>query len=437
MKYVMDCAYLLAALAYSPVLIYKMIKHDRYKGGWAQRFGCVIRKTPAKKCIWIHAVSVGEVNATQTIIDQLLQKFPDLDIVLSTTTDTGFARATALFDDKHTVIYFPLDFSCTMARAFRNIKPTLCLLMELEVWPNFVNIAKQSSVPVVVANGRISDRSYTRYKLVKPIIEKIFNNITLILAQTKEYADRFAKIGCPAEKVVVTGSLKYDTAQICDKVEGAAELEKQLHLENKKLIVAGATGTDEEPIILEAYRNLLHHDKYHDIRLVIVPRKPERFKEVAQMIKQRGFACIRYSEVKKSDVPPTSDNQTIILGDTMGDLRKFYSLAHLIFVGRTLVPMGGSDMMEAAALGKCTMFGPGAFNFKQTVDALLQGNGAILVKDSHQLLDSIIKCLNEPAYADEIARNGREVIKQNQGATTRSIEQIEKFLKIDETPEEY
>ncbi len=429
MRFLIDFVYLLAAAAYSPVVIYRAIRHKRYRTGWAQRFGKIIRKDRAlKKCIWVHAVSVGEVNAATTVIKELQNRFPDFEILISTTTDTGFARATALFAENLQVFYFPFDLSWIMRRAFRKIRPAICLLMELEIWPNFLSIAQQSNIPVVVVNGRISNKSFSKYKKIKPIAKKIFRKVTLVLAQTDEYAQRFKEIGCPDEKVIVTGSLKYDTAQITDKVESADALAAQLDIENQRLWVAGATGNDEEQILLDVYQNLKQKDQFGDLRLAIVPRKPERFDEVAQIIEQTGFSLIRYSQLKDKTTPPTTDNQAVILGDTMGDLRKFYSLATIIFVGRSLVPMGGSDMIEAVALGKLTIFGPHAFNFKQTVDALLEGEGAIMVKDEQDLLRTMQKCLAEPDFARKIARNGREVIKKNQGATKKTINQIATFL---------
>lgn len=429
MSIVIDLLYLLTAVVITPFVIYRMLRYKRYRTGWAQRFGKIIRKDPAlRKCIWLHAVSVGEVNATKTIVKELRNRFSDFEIVISTTTDTGFARATSIFGADHMVFYFPLDLSWIMRRAFRGIRPAVCLLMELEVWPNFVRIARRLKIPVVVVNGRISDNSFRRYEKIKPIAKIIFRKLTLILAQTDEYARRFVRIGSPPDRVIVIGSLKYDTAQITDKVEGSDALAAQLNIENKKLWVAGATGNDEEKILLETFRNLKQQEQFSNLRLVIVPRKPERFEEVAQLIEQAGFDLIRYSRLKDKTAPPPADSQAVILGDTMGDLRKFYSLATIIFVGRSLVPMGGSDMAEAAALGKCTTFGPHAFNFKQTVDALLQGQGAIMVKDKQQLLETMEKCLTDTDFAQTIAQNGQEIIRKNQGATTKTIDQIEKFL---------
>ena len=428
MRIILDLLYLLAAIAYSPVIIYRAIRYKRYRAGWDQRFGKISRRSPHKKCIWLHAVSVGEVNAAKTIIKELENKFGDFEIVISTTTDTGFARAKNLFSKNHQVIYFPFDFSWIMRRAFNNIRPAICLLMELEVWPNFVQFAQQSNIPAIVVNGRMSDKSFPRYQKIKPLVKKMFGKISLTLAQTEQYARRFKELGCQDEKVIVTGSLKYDTAQLTDKVEGADALAAQLNIGSERLWVAGATGNDEEKILLDVYKNLKQDNRFVDLRLAIVPRKPERFDEVAQLIERMDFPLIRYSRIKNNTAPPPIDSQAIILGDTMGDLRKFYSLAAIIFVGRSLVPMGGSDMVEAAALDKCTVFGPYAFNFKQTVDALLADSGAIMVKNQEELLQTMQKCLSDSDFAQSIANNGREVIRKNQGATKNTIDQIAKFL---------
>jgi len=427
MRILIDFIYLLAAAAYSPIIIYRAIKYNRYRSGWNQRFGTINRKFPEKKCIWLHAVSVGEVNAAKTVINELQNKFPDFEIVISTTTDTGFTRATNIFGENFKVFYFPFDFSWSMRRAFRNIRPAICLLMEQEVWPNFVRTAQRSNIPVVVINGRISDKGFARYKKVKPIAKMIWQKVTLVLAQTEEYAKRFITIGARPENVIVTGSLKYDTAQITDKVDGADTLAAQLSITDERLWVAGATGPGEEKIILNVFTNLTTGQQFKDLRLVIVPRKPERFDEVAQLIKDAGFDFVRYSSLKDTNTK-YPEKIPVILGDTMGDLRKFYSLATIIFVGRSLVPIGGSDMMEAAALGKPTIFGPHAFNFRQTVDALLEDEGAVMVKDEQDLLQTMQKCLTDADFAQKIAKNGRQVIKNNQGATQKTMCQIAALL---------
>lgn len=428
MRFLIDAAYFAAAVAISPVFLYRLIRHGRYRTGWGQRFGRVDRREPRKRCIWLHAVSVGEINAAQTLVAEIEKQFSDFEIVVSTTTDTGFARAEKLFGQTRAVFYFPFDFSWVMRRAFRRLDPSICLLMELEVWPNFIFTAHERGVPVLVLNGRISDRSFSRYQRIKGVTRRFFGKLDLVLAQTQEYAERFRELGCPADRVVVTNSLKYDTAQVADTVEGAEALAGKLNLKGERLWVAGGTGDDEEKIILDVYKSLMQEGQFNDVRLAIVPRKPERFNEVAQVIEQAGFPLVRYSQLKNSAAPAAMNGKPVILGDTMGDLRKFYSLAAAIFVGRSLVPMGGSDMMEAAALGKCTMFGPHAFNFRQTVEALLKGGGAIQVADKDDLLANMKRCLAEPAYAAQIAQAGQAVIRQNQGATARTMESLARLL---------
>ena len=421
MRYLIDVAYLLAAVGLSPVVIYRMLWQKRYRRGWGNRFGKVERRRPERKCIWIHAVSVGEVNATRTLVAELKRKLPDFEIVISSTTDTGFARAEALYGGEHCVFYFPLDLSWVVAKVFRSINPAVCLLMELEVWPNFVATAQRLQIPVVIVNGRITRKSCRRFGMVKPLAAWMFRKIDLVLAQSDEYARRFAAVGVVPERVVVTGSLKYDTAEVTDSVEGVEVLREQLDVGDERVLVAGGTGPGEEKILLDVYGRLRR--QFEDLRLVIVPRKPERFGEVAELIERSGFEFVRFSSIK-SGGEKVGGKVPVILGDTMGDLRKFYCLADVAFVGRSLVPMGGSDMIEAVALGKCCVFGPHTFNFAQTVEDLLAENGAIQVNNADELLAALRKCLGEPSYAAKIAAAGRAVVKKNQGATQRSVEKI-------------
>jgi 3-deoxy-D-manno-octulosonic-acid transferase len=428
MKSLNDLIYLLALIAISPKILYRVTTQNRYRHGWSERLGKVRRNFPDKKCLWIHAVSVGEVNATKTIVAELKKHLPRYEIVISATTDTGIEQARKLYSKEFRVFYFPFDFSFIVHRAFKHLKPDICLLMELEVWPNFTSRAHRLNIPVVVVNGRISDRSFPRYKLVKFFVKPTFKKVSLFLAQTKEYADRFIALGGHHDTAIVTGSVKYDTAQVTDKVEGADQLAGQLNIANQRLWIAGGTGPKEEEIILDVFKKLKQKEKYNDLRLAIVPRKPERFDEVADLIKQSGFELSRYSRIKNSQ-EKLSAQDTVILGDTMGDLRKFYSLAAIVFVGRSLVPMGGSDMMESAAMGKCTIFGPHTFNFSQTVKSLLHSQGAIEVKNENELYEIIQKCLDEPQFTRQIGASGQKVIKENQGATQKTISAIINLLK--------
>ena len=428
MKLVLDALYLTAALALSPLIAYRVLKHNRYRRGWAQRCGRIVRRSPEKRCLWLHAVSVGEVNAAQSILAELAAKLPDAEFVVSTTTDTGFARAQSLYGDQHLVTYFPFDLSPFVERAFAQLRPCLCLLMELEIWPNFMKTAHHHRVPVLVVNGRISDKSFVSYRRVRPLIKSMFSRVHLVLAQTEEYAARFVQLGCAADKVIATGSLKYDTAQVGAHIEGADSLAARLDLNGHPVWVAGGTGVDEEVLILEAFEHIRRDSRFQTLRLVIVPRKPERFDLVAELIHRTGMPFVRYSRLKGGTLSRHRQADAIILGDTMGDLRKFYSLATVVFVGRSLVPMGGSDMMEVAALGKPTLFGPHTFNFRQTVDALLKGQGALEVTDAAQLTAAVTRCLLDPDYAAGMGQRGQEVIRSQQGATARCLHQILKVL---------
>jgi len=429
MGILLNVCYVVGLILYSPRIIYRMIREKRYRSGWGQRLGRLGRKYPRKPCLWLHAVSVGEVNAAGTLIPALREKLPGYEIVLSSTTDTGMARATAVYGDQLAVFYFPFDLSWIMRRAIGRLEPRLILLMELEVWPNLACIAQKRDIPVVVINGRLSDRSFPKYKKVRWVTAWMFKKVSLVLTQTSEYAKRFIELGCPARRVQVTSSLKYDTAQTDGPVPGADRLAEQIHLGADRLWVAGGTGPGEEQIILDVYKRLRRQGGLAGLRLAVIPRKPERFDEAAALIEQTGFEYVRYSKLKAVDTC-TEGRPAIILGDTMGDLKKFYALASVVFVGRSLVPMGGSDMMEPAGLGKCTTFGPHTFNFKQTVDALLAGVGAIEVGDEEQLYDITFKCLSNPEFAGAVADAGRKVIRQNQGATQRTVNAIAELLGV-------
>ncbi len=424
-----DLLYLAAAVIISPRVIYRMVRHGRYRAGWGHRLGWVNRRAPEKACVWIHAVSVGEVNAARTLIERLGEQLPDYEIVISATTDTGFDRASALYGQTNAVFYFPADVSFIMRRAFDRLRPNICLLMELELWPNLSRIAKERDIPIVIVNGRLSDRSFPRYKLIRPLVRRMFGTVSRVLAQSQEYADRFIYLGCPTDRVIVTSSLKYDTAQIADTVEGADGLAVQLNLGGEPFLVAGGTGSGEEKIILDVFAELKKRPPLADIRLAIVPRKPERFDEVAALIALTEFDFVRYSEIKATGRTVTG-KPAVILGDTMGDLKKFFCLATgPVLAGRSLTPHGGSDMMEPAALGKCTIFGPHTYNFKQTVNALLSQGGAIQVRDGDELLDVLGDCYDRPDHAMSVAQAGRKVIRQNQGATERSVTAIRELLQ--------
>lgn len=245
MRILMNLLYVAALAVYSPKILYQRLFHGRYRGGWDQRRGFIDRKHPDKPCVWIHAVSVGEINAARTLIEQITRQMPGFEIAISSTTDTGLARAKALYANDYAVFYFPFDFSWIMKRAFARLNPAMILLMELEVWPNLASIANEKNISVVVVNGRLSDHSFPKYQKIRGITKAMFRKVSLVLAQTDEYAQRFIDLGCEPEKVIVTSSLKYDTAQTGGTVDGADRLGEQINLGKEALWVAGGTGPGE------------------------------------------------------------------------------------------------------------------------------------------------------------------------------------------------
>ncbi|AQQ70064.1 3-deoxy-D-manno-octulosonic acid transferase [Limihaloglobus sulfuriphilus] len=418
MRYFLNIFYSIALVLYLPKVLYRRYVHGRYKDGLAHRFAR-FGTLPHRRgsVIWIHAVSVGEVNATRSLIKELRAMDAGLEFVITSTTDTGYARAKAVYKDDVDIFYFPFDFSWIMRRAFASIKPTVCVLMELEVWPNFIYTAGKNKVPVIVANGRISDNSYPTYRKLRWFVKRIFSNITIFCAQTEVYARRYLSLGGRDGTVVVTSSLKYDTVETDPlRVPGRNELTNEIsYTPERPFLVAGGSGPGEEQMLLDVYESLYKINK--KLRLAVVPRKPERFDEVAALIEKSPHSSMRYSALKNGKGSSGAD---IILVDTMGDLRKFYSIAHLVFVGRSLVPMGGSDMLEAAALKVFTTFGPHTFNFRQTVEVLTAGQGAVEAADSHELKAVLAKALQDDAYRNDTARRGQEIIISNQGASAKT-----------------
>ena len=339
----LDILYSAGLLLSSPVWLYKMARHGRYRTGWGERFGAAPVRYGLQPIIWVHGVSLGEINAARTLVKELHSQLPDYRVVISTTTDTGMAAATKLFAPDHLVFRWPLDFTWAVRRALLRLRPDLVILMEGEVWPNFLAACGKRGIPAVIVNARMSPRG-ARWKKLGSIAARLFNRLAAVGVQDAQYAQRYIDMGVDHAKVHVTGMLKYDTAEVASTLPGQDELAKTMGIgEGSQLIVAGGTGPGEEKMILDIFPDLAR--SHPAARLAIVPRKPERFDEVARLIAASGFAAVRRSQKKDGAEGPV-DSTAVILGDTMGELRKFYSLAAAVFVGRTLVPMGGSDMIE-------------------------------------------------------------------------------------------
>ncbi len=422
MRLIADFAYLLAGLLYLPVALYQALVLGKNRHGWRERFGFVRHFDPDRRRIWIHAVSLGEINATPRLVEALQSRLPEADIVFSTTTDTGYARGVQLYGADR-VFRFPLDFSPVIARVLRRVRPSLIVLVELEVWYNLVRMATRRGVPVAVVNGRLTERSAGRFGKLGAPVRTMFSDLAWVGAQDEAIAGRFRELGTPADRVEVTASMKWDTATVCDSVDGAEMLGRALGIGGSlPLWVCGSTGPGEETLLLDAYRHIVSTMNENPPLLAIVPRKPERFDEVARLIERQGFACVRRS-VHGDDNPVSSlPGGGVVLGDTMGELRKFYSLAAVVFVGRSLVPMGGSDPMEVAALGKPMIIGPHTANFRLPVEALLRAEAIRVVESSDELQDALAALLQDGVLAEALGRHARQVVLDHQGATERTAD---------------
>ncbi len=427
MRWIANLVYFFAAIVYTPVLAYQIVRQGKNRRGWRERFGHVDVPPREGRRIWVHAVSLGEVNAARTLIESLERTLPDCDIVISSTTDTGYARACALYGQKR-VFRYPLDFSWIVARALRRIEPAMLVLVELEVWYNAVRLANQRGVRVAVVNGRLTERSAARLGRLGPLSRSMFAKLSWVCAQDQAIAARFETLGVQAARVQITGSMKWDTATVTTHVEGADQLAGALGIESgRPLWVCGSTGPGEETIVLDAYRRLMTEGV--DLTLAIIPRKPERFDEVARLIEHQSFRCVR--RTNRPDGSPASaplNGSDVILGDTMGELRKFYSLADVVFVGRSLVPMGGSDPMEVAALGKAIIAGPHLDNFAVAAGALRDREALRIASDAAELATHVRAVVADPSAALVAGDAARQVVTDHQGATEVTVDALARLL---------
>ena len=411
MRWLYDLAYVSAAIVSSPIWLFRLLRTGKLRTDWPARFGRgpVLAPTDAPR-ILIHAVSVGEVNAIRQLVERLASLPSRPEIVIATTTNTGTARAMELYRSSHAVVRFPFDLSWSVDRFLNRVRPDLVALVELEVWPNFVRAASARAIPVCVINGRLTERSAKRYAHVSWAIKPAFRQLGLALVQDETYAARFRRLGVAADRVVVAGTMKWDTARIEDHVDGAEALANELGIDRASpLVVAGSTAPGE-PELLDA--SVPQH-----AQLLCAPRKPEWFEQAAAAMP----GCARRSLGQRG-----SDTRRFLL-DTIGELRRAYALADLVIVGRSFGALHGSDMMEPAALGKAVVVGPAVDDFQQTVDAMLAGD-AIVQTTADRLPLVIAGLLGDPARRVELAENARRVIRAHQGSTDRHVAMLERLL---------
>jgi len=436
MRWIADFAYLLTGLFFFPVLAYQAIMQRKNRRGWRERFGFVRKFDPERPRIWIHGVSLGEIDATPKLAAAIRRRFPDHDLIFSTTTDTGFARAVELYG-RPNVFRFPLDFSLVVSRVLRRVRPTMIVLVELEVWFNLTRLASARGVPVAVVNGRLTERSARRLRRLGPIGRSMFRCLSWVGAQDEAIAARFASLGVDPSRIAVTSSLKWDSALLDEAATSDKSMALATGIDGRRPVwVCGSTGPGEERIILDAYRRLeVSIPASRDGSppesprpyLVLVPRKPERFDEVAALIQEMGYRCLRRRDCLNRESPPETDS-AVLLVDTTGELRSFYALADVVFVGRSLVPMGGSNLIEAAALKKPVLVGPHMENFRLPFATLRNADAIRVVENAPELAEAVQEFLSDRNVAAEMAGRAHRVVMENRGATERTVEGLARFI---------
>jgi 3-deoxy-D-manno-octulosonic-acid transferase len=419
-----DCLYLTALSLASPFLIYKTITRPRHVRGLRRRLGFNLPKAGESPCIWVHGVSVGEILAAKPFVKALEEAFPGTEIVISTTTSTGQEVAVKNYPN-HKVFYFPIDFSFSVSRVVNAINPKLIVLVELELWPNFLQYAERKNIPVAVINGRISERSSRRYNLAPAIVSKMLQNVALYCVQTDTYADRFRSLGVREERLSVTDSMKYDSVRSPKDVDAPA-IRKRLGITpSAPVLIGGSTHPSEEQIIIESFLEL--RKAHSDLRLILVPRHNERSSELEKDIQNMGEACLRFSQIEEQ--APKMEQAPVILVDVMGELGRLYAAADLCFVGGSLIPHGGQNILEPANLGKAVLFGPHCFNFQESVDDLLAHNAALQVEDAKALTSALGNLLENPDRCQALGAQARATLERKRGATRKTIEKLSTLLQ--------
>jgi 3-deoxy-D-manno-octulosonic-acid transferase len=412
----------------SPIFL---LKREKYAAGFWQRLGFLPEFTPdERRVVWLHCVSVGETNAARPLVEEIARQFPAHRLIISTTTKTGQNHARHIFHDKTgTVFYFPFDFRFSVRRALRHFKPETVLLMETELWFNFLREANKSGVKTAIVNGRLSEKSFKNYSYIKNFIRRVLGYIDLALMQSNADAKRLMALGAHPDKVKVTGNIKFDQSfETSDLTETFRE--RFAISKDAPLIVAASTHAPEERWILEAFKKLWKGSLENLPRLLIVPRHPERFREVAELIGETGFEWVRRSE-NSSEKDKTAE---VILLDSIGELRAVYPLAEIVFVGGSLIPHGGQSILEPAVAAKAIVTGFYTMNFAAAVKEFLAKRALIQLPETNEksvaddLAEVFTELLKDAEKRAELSANALEVMQKNRGATARTIENLKPFF---------
>lgn len=424
MPYLLNLIYLLLLVLLSPWLLWRAVTTGRYREGFAAKlFGRVPRRDSPRRCLWLHAVSVGEVNLLAPLLKEIARRRPDWECVVSTTTKTGMALARKKYAGL-TVFYCPLDFTWATAAAMRRIRPDVLVLAELELWPNLVRAARRQGAKVAVINGRLSEKSFRGYRRIRPLVARLLRQIDVIAVQDATYAGRFRELGAAAEAVHVTGSMKYDGAQTDRGNPATRRLAALAGIGDDDLVLlAGSTQEPEEAAAIECFRRL--SPRWPKLRLIVVPRHPERFDAVARLLAESGLPWQRRTAL---DAPASPPAPRILLVDVVGELGAWWGTAQLAFVGGSLGNRGGQNMIEPAAYGAAVSFGPNTRNFRDIVAAMLARQAAVVVVDADALTAFVARCLAEPAYAAALGERARQLVSSQLGATARTFDLLAGLL---------
>jgi 3-deoxy-D-manno-octulosonic-acid transferase len=426
MPYLLNFIYLVVWLFLTPWLCWQAWFHRKPPAGMAAKwFGPAAQPLldGSKPVAWFHGVSVGEIHLLRQVVAKFRSRFPHWQCVVSTTTRTGHAEACKHFADLP-VIFWPFDFTWAVNAALRTIRPGLVVLSEGEIWPNFVAAAHKRGIPIALINGRMSPRSARRFAIFRGLLKGVFTRIDLIGAQSEEYRRQYERLGAPA--VVTTGNIKYDGVNLERKNAKTLALRTLFSLSPDALVwVAGSTQDPEEALCIDIYRHA--RTAYPQLRLILVPRHPERFDEVAHKLQRSGLPFVRRSGVRTGEPPPAD---AIILVDTIGELSAVWGLADLAFVGGSLDgKRGGQNMIEPSAYGAAVLFGPHTWNFKQTVSDLLARQAAIQVQDRAGLQAEVLRLLGDSALRARLGHAARDFVLSQQGATERTLEELAKLME--------
>jgi 3-deoxy-D-manno-octulosonic-acid transferase len=422
-----------------PYFFFQAFKHGKYSGSFKERLGRLPDAThdPSRPTLWLHTVSVGEFNAARPLIERIKQAFPEYRLVVSTITLTG--QRLAQTEQPHSldaVFYFPFDWKFSVRRALNQIRPSAVIILETELWPNFLRECKDRGVASVVVNGRISPRSFARYSRIHRFISRVLNDITLLVMQSEGDAERVRSLGADSSRVRVCGNLKYDVSVRSQKSEvRSQEFRDQFQLSSSKhLIVAGSTAPEEEKILLQAFSQVRHHKGLEDARLLLAPRHPERFNEVANLLADSTFTFARRSEKDPaSRQNHSSQNADVILLDTIGELVAAYEFAAVVFVGGSLVPKGGHNILEPAAFAKPILVGSHTENFRQIISDFAQAQAIVQINAREENLSKafagqVIRLMTESEEAQAMGKRALNMLLDNRGATDCALLAIEKVL---------